>query len=71
LRVQRQQSVRLFRVSTGRCFPLQQAEGSVKFPDSIDIGDEVVLFADGPSELDLQIPLRLADSDAIVLAEPG
>jgi hypothetical protein len=71
LRIQRQQSVRLFRVSVRAGFPLEQTAGAIKAPDSIDVGNEVVLAAEGPCELDLQIPLRLEDPDAIVLAKPG
>jgi len=40
LRIQRQQSLRFFRVSTGGCFPLQQAPRAVEFPDGIDIGND-------------------------------
>lgn len=39
--------------------------------DGIDVGDEVVLFAHGPGELDLQISSRLTDPDTTVLAEAG
>jgi hypothetical protein len=44
---------------------------AVEFADRVDIGNEVVVAADRPGELDLQILLRLGDLDTIVLAEPG
>ena len=71
LRIQRQQSLRLFRVSARTGLPLEQAARAVEFADGIDVGDEVVLSGDRPGELDLQIPSRLGDLDTIVLAEPG
>ena len=42
LRIQRQQSLRLFGVSGRRSFPFQQTTFAIKFPDGVDIGDEVV-----------------------------
>ena len=70
LRIERQQSLRFFRVSAGTGLPFQQAALAIEFSDGIDVGNEVVLVADGPGELDLQILLRLGDLDTIVLAEP-
>jgi hypothetical protein len=69
LGIEREQPVGLFRVSARRGLPLQQAALSVKLTDGIDVGDELVLSSNRPGELDLQIALRLADLDAIVLAE--
>jgi hypothetical protein len=71
LRIQSKQSLRLFRVSARRRFPLQQTTLPIKFPDGVDVGDEVVAASNRPGEFDLQISLRLADADTIVLAEPG
>jgi hypothetical protein len=58
-------------VSARRRFPLQKTTLAIKFADSVDIGDEVVAASNLPGEFDLQISLRLADPDPIVLAEPG
>jgi hypothetical protein len=71
LGIERKQSLRLFRKSTRTGLPLQQAALAIEGADGVDIGNEVVLFADGSGELDLQILLRVWDLDTIVLAEPG
>src|SRR5579864_3058840 len=71
LRIQSQQSLRLFRISTRRCFPFQQAALAIEFPYGVDISNEVVAAGNLPSEFDLKVALRLADPDTIILAEPG
>ena len=71
LRIQRQQTLRLFRVSARRGLPLQQAALSIEFADGVDVGHEVVLSGELPVKLDLQIPSRLKDLDTIVLTESG
>jgi len=71
LRIQRQQSLRILRISTRGCFPLEHASLAVNVADGIDISDEVVAAGNLPREFDLQIPLRLTDLDTIVLAEPA
>lgn len=43
---------------------------AVNSADGIDTGDEVVLSRNWTCELDLQIPSRPVDRDAIVLTEP-
>ena len=43
LRIQRQQTLRLFRVSARTGLPLQQAARAIEFPDGIDVGDEVIV----------------------------
>jgi hypothetical protein len=70
LRIQREQPVRLFRVSARRRFPLQKAARAVESADGINVGDKVVLSSNWPREFDLQIPSRLGDLDPIVLTEP-
>lgn len=69
LRIQRQQTVRLFGVSARRGFPLQQATLAIEFPDGIDVGDEIVAARKRSSEFHLQISLRLAYADTTVLAK--
>jgi hypothetical protein len=54
-----------------RRFPLEQTALAIEFPDGVDVGNEVVAASNLPGEFDLQISLRLADPDAIVLAEPS
>src|ERR1035441_8852767 len=71
LRIQRQQSLRFFRISDRTGLPLEQAACAIEFADSVDIGDEVVASGNRSSELDLKVPSRLMDLDTIVLAEPG
>ena len=71
LRIQCQQPLRLLRVSARRGLPLKQAARAVESADGIDIGNKVVASSNWPSEFDLQIPSRLLDLDAIVLAEAG
>lgn len=68
---QGQQSLRLFRVSARRCFPFQQATLPIEFPYGVDVANEVVAASNLTGEFDLQVALRLADPDTIVLAEPG
>src|ERR1700676_4322573 len=43
----------------------------IKFPDSVDIRNEVVAASNLPGEFDVQISSRLANLDTTVLAEPG
>ena len=61
LRIERKQTLRLFRVAGRSGLPLDQAAGAVQLPDGIDVGDEVILFRNGPRELDLQVASRLAE----------
>src|SRR5579864_2511345 len=71
LGIQSQQSLRLFRVSARRRFPFQQATPAIESPYGVDVSDEVVAARKLSSEFDLQVTLRLADPDPIVLAESG
>jgi hypothetical protein len=38
-------------------------------PDGIDVSNELIILRDRPCELDLQVPLWLAEAYATVLAE--
>ena len=69
LRIQSQQSCRFFRVAAGSGFPFEQAARPVQLSNGINIGDEIVLARNWPRELDLQVATRLADANAVVLAE--
>ena len=71
LGIQREQSIRLFRVPARRCFPFQQATLPIEFPYGVDIGDEVVAARNLSSEFDLQVALGLADPDTIVIRQAG
>src|SRR6266705_797580 len=70
LRIQSQQSIRFLCVAAGSGLPLDQAAGAVQLSDRVDVGYEVILFGNGSHELDLQVAARLANADAVVLAEP-
>jgi len=67
--VEGQQSLRFVRVAAGGGLPLEQAAGAVELADGIHVGHEVVLPAEGPRELDLQVTPRLADANPIALGE--
>src|SRR2546427_2621920 len=70
LRIQSQQSIRFLCVAAGSGLPLDQAACPVQLSDRVDVGYEVILFGDWSHELDLQVAARLANADAVVLAEP-
>src|SRR5438552_12925967 len=70
LRIQSQQSIRFLCVAAGSGLPLDQAAGAVQLSDRVDVGYEVILFGNWSHELDLQVAARLANADAVVLAEP-
>src|SRR5207244_5051420 len=70
LRIQSQQSIRFLCVAAGRGLPLDQGARAVQLSDRVDVGYEVILFGNGSHELDLQVAARLANADAVVLAEP-
>src|SRR5439155_15467393 len=57
-------------VAAGSGLPLDQAARAVQRSDRVDVGYEVILFRNCPGELDLQVAARLANADAVVLAEP-
>lgn len=42
---------------------------AIDFPDGDDIGDESIAASNRLGEFDLQTSLRLADLDAVILAE--
>src|SRR5258707_1854596 len=59
LRIQGQQSGRLFRIAAGGGLPLDEAAGAVELSDGIDVGHEGVLPGYWVVELDLQVSPRL------------
>ena len=69
LRIQSQQSIGFLCVAAGSGLPLDQAAGAVQLSDRVDVGYEVILFGNGSHELDLQVAARLANADAVILAE--
>src|SRR4051812_48859594 len=69
LRIERQETLRFFRVAAGRRLPFEQARLTVQLADSVDIGHEVVLAGDESRELDLQVAAGLGDANAVVLNE--
>src|SRR5437016_5360289 len=70
LRIQSQQSIRFLCVAAGSGLPLDQGARAVQRSDRVDVGYEVILVGNRPPELDLQVAARLANADAVVLAEP-
>src|SRR5438270_8301823 len=70
LRVQSQQSIRFLCVAAGSGLPLDQGAGAVQLSDGVDVGYEVIFFGNWSHELDLQVAARLANADAVILAEP-
>src|SRR5713101_5400856 len=69
LRIQSQQSIGLLWVTAGGGLPLDQGACPVQLSDRVDVGYEVILFGNGSHELDLQVAARLANADAVILAE--
>src|SRR5439155_27179457 len=58
-----------FRIAAGSRLPFEQAAAIVQPSDGIDVGYEFVLVRKWPCKLDLQIAARLANPNAILLAE--
>ena len=70
MRIERQQPIGFFWIAGRGGLPLDQTARAIQFSDGVNIGDEVILPGQWPLELDLQVALRLANTDAVVLAEP-
>jgi len=69
LRIECQESIRFLGIAARRCFPLDEGARSVQLSDRVDVGDEVIVLGNRPRELDLQITVRLANANAVILAE--
>jgi hypothetical protein len=69
LRIESQQSGRLFRITAGRSLPFEQAASTVELSDGVHVGHEVVLPEQRLGELDLQVAPRLADANPVILGE--
>src|SRR5713226_9037367 len=69
LRVERKQSVGLVGISIRRGLPVDQAMLPVELPQGIDIGNEFIASGESTNHLDLQVLLRAADVDTILLRE--
>src|SRR5712691_12736551 len=66
LRIERKQPLRLHRIATGCRLPVNQAVLAIDLPEGIKIGNEFAPSRQCPKQLDLQIPLRIANPNAII-----
>src|SRR5713226_6939309 len=66
LRVERKQSLGLYRIATGCRLPVNQAVLAIDLPKGIQIGNEFASSRQCPHDLDLEILLRTANSYAII-----
>src|SRR4029077_5384327 len=69
LGIERQQSRRLFRVTAGRSFPVDETLGAVEFAEGIDISDEFIVTGKAAHHPHLQVLFRSVNLDPIVLCE--
>jgi hypothetical protein len=67
LRIERQQALWIFRVTSGTGFPIDDAAQAINFADGIHISQEVTSSRKALQDFDLQVILRILDADAIVL----
>ena len=62
LRIERQESVRLFGVAAGRSFPIDQTLRAVEFAEGVDISDEFVVRPAGFGSFSPAGPVRGGES---------
>jgi hypothetical protein len=70
LRVKSQKTFRLFRISGGGRFSIDDAFCSIHLADRVDVGHEITATKERACQLHLKIPLWASDLNAIVLSEP-
>jgi hypothetical protein len=69
LRIKGQQSFGLLEIAACCCFPVDQKPLTVKFPNGIDVGDELAAVGQRAQHLQLQILFGVRDANAIVASE--
>src|SRR6516225_839610 len=70
LRIERQKTFRLFRISGGGRFPVDDAFCSIHLANRIDVRHEITATRERAGQLHLKILFGAADLNAIVLSEP-
>src|SRR6516162_3603239 len=71
LRVESQKTLRLFRISGGGRFPVDDAFCSIHLANRINVGHEITATRQRAGQLHLKILFWASDLDAIVLSEPS
>src|SRR5229473_5134795 len=69
LGIQRKQAFWVFRITTRRCLPIDQATSTINFANRVEVSDKFASFRKGSKYFDLEIFPRIRDTDPIILDE--
>src|SRR6266851_5771623 len=69
LGIQRKQAFWVFRITTRRCLPIDQATSTINFANRVEVSDKLASFRKGSKYFDLEIFPRVRDADPIILDE--